>query len=200
MNTKILLLVISLLSSISLVFALIGKRHKPSKRMSDENFTVTLPEIIGFIGAIAVFTAIAVMLGFTFLSAEKPHLFFYITFGTLLWLGLYLMIKTFTFKVVVMGNLITVYSTFRKPYSFTFADILSVLRQVKNNQVKSERMMIRTICGKKLIVESAEISYNRLLNRIYIEVPQDRLVGFEECSREGQTVPLSLTIDHNIDS
>ena len=92
---------------------------------------------------------------------------------------MYLILKTLNFKVIVKGENITVFSTFRKPYSFTFNEIVSAVRQVKKNQVKSERIVIRTVDGRKLIVESVEISYERFAKRIQAEVRSEYLVGFE---------------------
>ena len=39
--------------------------------------------------------------------------------------------------------------------------------------------MIRTVDGRKLIVESVEISYERFAKRIQAEVRSEYLVGFE---------------------
>lgn len=41
---------------------------------------------------------------------------------------MYSSIKTLTFKVVVKGKEITVFPTFRKLYSFSFGEIVSVVR------------------------------------------------------------------------
>lgn len=179
MNAGIAFWAILLLPSITLVFSVMeNQKKKVSQKMSDKSFTVMLPNMVLIIGAMAVFTALAVMLGFTFLSAEKPFLFFYVVFGALLWLGTYLIVKTLTFKVVVKDDLITVHTAFRKPYSFTFSEIASAVRQVKDNQVKSERIVIKTTTGRKLIVERAEISYKRFATKISTEVSRERLVGF----------------------
>jgi hypothetical protein len=93
--------------------------------------------------------------------------------------GIYLIIKTLTFKVIVEGNKLTVFSAFRKPYSFTFSEIVSAVRQVKNNQKKSERIVIKTSGGKRVIVENAEINYKRFAKRIQTEVNKERLDGFK---------------------
>ena len=166
-------------SGIALIFSVMQNQTiEVSKTMTNKNFTVALPNMVLIVGAMAVFTALAVMLGFTFLSDEKPLLIFYVVFGALLWLGTYLIVKTLTFKVMVRDNLITVYSAFRRPYSFTFSEIASAVRQVKDNQVKSERIVIKTTTNRKLIVERTEISYRKFVARILSEVPQERLVGF----------------------
>lgn len=146
--------------------------------MSDENFTVMIPDIVLIIGVLDVIVDSTLLLCFTFLSEEIPHIIFYVFFGLFLSLGMYLIIKTLTFKVVVKGKKITVYSPFRKVYSFTFDEITSAVRQVKKNQLKSERIVIKNKAGKRLIVESAEISYKRFVKKIQLEVKNEYLVGF----------------------
>ncbi len=152
---------------------------KISKTMSDKYFIVMIPKIVLIIGAVCDLMSAMVLFGFTFFSKELPHIIFYIVFGFFLWLGTYLILKTLKFKVIVKGEEITVCSIFIKPYTFTFSDIISVVRQIKRNQVKSERIVIKTASGKTLIVESTEISYKRFLQRIKSEVKSEFLFGFE---------------------
>lgn len=123
--------------------------------------------------------SLTVLLGFTFLSNERPHFIFYVVFGLFLWLGTYLIVKTLNFKVIVKEKKITVFSAFRKPYSFTFGEIVSAVRQTKKNQMKSERIVVKTVSGKRLIVESSEISYKRFAKKVQLEVRREYLVGFE---------------------
>lgn len=118
-------------------------------------------------------------MGFTFLSDERPHLIFYVFFGLGIWLGTYLCVKTLTFKVVVKDEIITVFTAFKKPYSFTFDEIVSAVHQVKKNQMKSERIVIKTTNKKRLIVESGEVSYKRFAKKVQLEVKKEYLVGFE---------------------
>ena len=74
----------------------------------------------------------------------------------------------------------------RKEYSFTFDEIVSVVRQVKKNKVKSERLIIKTCAGKKLIVENAEISYDRFKKVIISKDSEPEL-------RDQNTVYLQIT-------
>ncbi len=181
MIIKIILTVILIPACLSLVFALMQKKRiKISKTMSDKNFTVMIPNVVLIIGAMCALMSLTVLLCFTFFSDEIPHYIFYVTFGFFIWGGMYLIIKTLTFKVNVKGELITVYSFLRKPYSFTFSDIVSAVRQVKNNQVKSEIIVIKTCTRKRLVVESAEIAYVRFRKKIQSEVKSEYLIGFEE--------------------
>ena len=90
-----------------------------------------------------------------------------------------MIVKTLNFKVIVKEKKITVFSAFRKPYSFTFGEIVSAVRQTKKNQMKSERIVVKTVSGKRLIVESSEISYKRFAKKVQLEVRREYLVGFE---------------------
>lgn len=179
MVIAIILFGIFLPSCISLIFSAIQKsKIKVSKTMSDKNFAVFLPKTVAIIGAMGSLTSLAVIIPFTFFSDEQPHFIFYVVFGLLNWLGTYLIVKTFTFKVIVNGEKITVCSAFRRPYSFTFDKIISAVRQVKRNQTKSERIVIKTANNKRLIVESSEVSYKRFKEKIQLQVKREYLVGF----------------------
>lgn len=179
MPIGIILSAIFVPSCVMLIFSIIQKtRDKTSKTTSDKNFIVMIPRVVLIIGAMCALMSIAVLLCFTFFSAELPHFIFYITFGLFFWLGIYLILKTLTFKVIVRENKITVFSAFKKPYTFTFSEVVSAVRQVKKNQTKSERIVIRTVDSKKLIVESSEISYKRFSKRLQSEVKNEYLVGF----------------------
>jgi hypothetical protein len=154
--------------------------------MSDEDFIIRLPMNFFAIGVAGTILFGTIMLGFTLFPNEPPDeseltgmILFYIVFGGFLWLCVFLALKTVKFKVVVKGDKITVYSMLIKPYSFMFSEIVSVFREVKYNQLKSERMVIETITGKTLIVESAEISYERFLRRVKSDVRSEFLEGFD---------------------
>ena len=180
---KIILLAICVPICLSLLFSLIQQAKTTTEdRSSDDDFTIKLSPVMFVVGVLGVITATVFMLVVTFLSNEEPRLIYcvYIVFGPFFLLGAYLAIKTLTFKVVVKGDQITVYSALKKTYTFAFSDIVSAVRQVKANQVKSERIVIKTASGKKLIVESAEVEYERLSKRIRAEVDKKYLVGFKK--------------------
>lgn len=143
-----------------------------------DNFIIKIPDAFVLLGAILDFVCVLIMVCFTLFSDEKPHYIFYVIFGFFTFVGLYLIVRTITFKVVVKGKTITVFSAMRRPYTFTFDDVISVVRQVKQNKVNSERMIIRTKSKRKLILENAEISYANMLVRIKSEVPAEFLKGF----------------------
>lgn len=165
---------------LSLVFSLIQKKSiKINKTMSNENFTVMMPDMFLSLGVITILISFLLMMGFTLFSEELPHYVFYVFTGLFIWVGMYLIVQTLTFRVNVNGEKITVYSFLRKPYSFTFNDIASAVRQVKNNQLNSERIVIKTLSGKRLIVENAEISYKRFRDKIQMKVKSEYLTGFD---------------------
>ena len=181
MLTKIIVSVLVPLC-VTFAFVLMAKsaaRH--TAKMTDDKFTVMLPRTVLGIGVVEVAMCGILILCFTLFSEEIPHPLFYIMFGLLAGLGAYLILKTVGFKVVVEGDNITVFSPLRKPYTFTFDEIVSVLRQTKPNRMReegSERMVIRTAAGRKLIVENVEISYKRFRKKIREKVPSQRLKGF----------------------
>lgn len=181
MYIKIIVSAICLPICMSLVFSLIQQAKTTTEhRSSDDNFTIKLSPVIFVVAVMGVVMATAVMLGFTFLSNETPHLIFYIGFGSFFLLGAYLAIRTLTFKVVVKGDQITVYSALKKPYTFTFSEIVSAVRHVKPNQIKTESIVIKTANGKKLTVGSVEEEYERFSKRIRAEVSKQYLVGFKK--------------------
>lgn len=179
MIIKIILLVLLIPACIEIIFSVIQKNNfEANKSFSDESFTISIPSIISIIGAILAIMSLVMVLCFTFLSDKNPHTLFYIISGVFIWWGAHLVAKTLSFKVIVKGDKITVYSLFNKPYSFSFDEIISAKRQVKKNKTKSERIVIKTSNSKRLIVESAEISYDRFLKRIQSDVKSEHLIGF----------------------
>jgi uncharacterized membrane protein YjgN (DUF898 family) len=164
---------------VTLIFALLGKTNiSEFDEMSHEQFIVSLPKTFFVIGLISdLFFAVAII-GLPFISKENPHVGFCIIFGLFLWLGTFLILKAWRFRVVVNGEDITVYSIIRVPYTFTFSDIISVRRQVKRNRIKSERIIVKTKSGRKLILESSEISYEKFQMKIKSKVCPELLIGF----------------------
>ncbi len=152
--------------------------YQENRKMSDENFIVFIPKMVAIIGLIGSLLALVVFIIFVFFSEQKLHWIFYFVFSTMFGMGVYLVLKTLRFKVIVNKNMIEVTPTFSKTYSFTFEDIIFAERQTKNNKTNSERIVLKTKNRKKLIVENTEISYERLLCRIKIEVDSNKLVGF----------------------
>ena len=161
-------------------------RIEASQAMSDEHFIIRLPMNFFVLGVVGIIFFGTIMFGFTLFHSESPDssnpatmIVFYAVFGGFTWACVFLALRTAKFKVMVDSDTITVHSMFIKPYSFTFSEIISVYREEKFNRVKSELLEIKTITGKKFVVESAEISYERFLRRIRAEVKTEFFDGFE---------------------
>lgn len=180
MLIKIILSTIFVPACVVLIFSMMQKNGiRKSKTMTDENFTVMIPVTVLIIGAMCSLMSILVLIGFTFFSNEHPHFIFYMTFVLFFVVGIYLILKTIIFKIVVQGEKITVFSVFKAPYTFTFSEIVSVVRQVKKSQTKSERLIIKTADNKKLTIESSDVSYKRFVRKIQLAVRDEYLIGFE---------------------
>ena len=167
---------------VSLVFTLIqisNAKMNNNLKMSDKHFIIRVSPTVSIIGIILDSMCVIIILGFTFFSREPPNIIFYVVFGLFLWLGTYLILKTLRFKVIVKDYEITAHNIFRKSYTFTFDEIVSIVRQIKKNNVKSERIVLKTSTGKKLIVESSEIGYKKFIKAIQSEVKSEKLFGFK---------------------
>lgn len=166
---------------LSIVFVSIQKsNHKKSSKMTDNNFTVQLPSFVALLGGLLCLIALIMGIGFTFFSNESPHFIFYLCLGFFFLPGIYLILKTVCFKVIVNDKNVKVFSIIKKPYSFNFDEVITAVRQTKKNQVKSERIVVKTIHGQKLIVESAEVAYKRFVKKIKTEVKNECLHGFDK--------------------
>lgn len=150
MNISIILSAIFVPACVMAIFSAINKSTITiNKTVSDEQFVVMISKIVLVIGLVLDLLCVLIVTGFTLFSQTLPHIIFYIVFGLGIWLGTYLAVKTLKFKVIVKGEEITVQNIYGKPFTFTFSEIISVVRQVKNNQVKSERIVVKTASGKK---------------------------------------------------
>lgn len=176
---RIAILVIFVPLSVLLFFAWLKvRRSETADNPGNEGFIVRLPSVIVGLGIAGNLGVTVIVVGFTLFSEKVPHAIFYVVFGLGAWLYWYLILKSLRFRVIVKGDDITVHSILARPHSFTFDEIVSAVRQVKKNRVKSERVVIKTRSGKKLIVETPEISYRRFVNQIITKVPGEYLHGF----------------------
>ena len=153
-------------------------RDKAEGALEDAVFEVRLPTGVLVLGIALDGALVLLVLGFTFFSKERPHVLMYVTIGAFRWLGLYLALKALCFKAVVKREGIRVYSIITRPYAFSFRDIVSAVRQVKNNRVQSERILLKTAAGQKLIVERAEEGYERFRDLIAAKVDAGLRKGF----------------------
>lgn len=161
------------------VFSLIVRLSGKVKTTGDKNsLIVEYPKGNVFIGAFADALFIIMGILFTIFSEETPHVLMYIILGFFVWAGFYIVFKTLTFKLIIEDYKITVYSAFRKPYQITYDNISSVKRQVKGNAAGSERMVIKTDTGKKVIAESSAVGYREFKREIKYNVDKAKLKGF----------------------
>ena len=65
-------------------------------------------------------------------------------YGAFISIGLYMLVLTKKWKVIVKNDKIMVYPLIKGEYSFICDEIVSMQRQVKKNRVKSERIVIKT--------------------------------------------------------
>ena len=145
---------------------------------SNTCFVVKYPKFIFFIGVLCNAVFIIILLSFTLFLSDPPPPIFYVFCVAFLCLGTYLILKVYKFKVVVTGLQIAVFPILKKTYTFSFADIVEVHRQVKKNQMKSERIIIKTRSGRKLILESQAIAYNMFVIELKDKVNHKYLFGF----------------------
>lgn len=179
-NMKIILSAIFIPVCIVALFSILDSSNKPvSKVQEKDTYVVQIPRIVLIIGAIYTAMSVIIILSFTFLSSERPPIVFYILFGGGVWIGSYLVLKTNKRKIIIKKEKITVYPLFSRPYTFDIEEVVFVQRQVKNNRQKSERIVIYTSGGKKLIVESLETSYFCFSELIKNGARPEALHGFE---------------------
>ena len=167
--------------------------------MSDEHFVVKHSKTLAIVGIVTSIPMAIVLVGVTLsqqISGMGLALVFYGTFGLLIVVGLFLILKSLKCKMVVDSKEIIVFSIFNRPYKFLVGEIVSVVREEKHiHYGKRERILIEYREGRKLIVESSQISYEKLINVIESNVCGERLVGFENRSEDP-----SLINSHIIES
>ncbi len=153
-----------------------------SKKSKKDNFVVCIPNLYAVIGTVtALVFGVFILLSPIIWPNESRNsmIIFYVVFGMFFWLGIYVVIKTIRFQMVVEEKIITVYPLFSKEYSFTFNDVNTVVRQTKKQYKKqAERIIICTEQGKKIIVENSFVSYFKLVAKIQKCVDSSKLIGF----------------------
>ena len=141
---------------------------------------MNVPEIVGYLGIInsVIFSTLAIV--FILTSEEQLHWSFYIFYGAFVSVGLFMVVLTKRWKVVVKNDRIIVYTLINGQYSFTCDEIVSIRRQVKKNRVKSERVVIKTSGKKKLIVENSHTSYFKFVAYLIDNTEASIRYGFED--------------------
>ena len=151
------------------------------ENQKSKSFTVCAPKEAGVVGVVGVlvFGLFIVLSPFMWPNeSAKNRIIFYVSFGAAVVLCAYLVVKFLRFRVVVKSERITVTPLLSKNFSFTFDDIETVKRQVKNRyNGKAERVIIYTKYDKKVIVDSSYVSYEKLVERIIESVEKAKLTG-----------------------
>ena len=151
------------------------------ENQKSKSFTVCAPKEAGVVGVVGVlvFGLFIVLSPFMWPNeSAKNRIIFYVSFGAAVVLCAYLVVKFLRFRVVVKSERITVTPLLSKNFSFTFDDIETVKRQVKNRyKGKAERVIIYTKYDKKVIVDSSYVSYEKLVERIIESVEKAKLTG-----------------------
>lgn len=193
MNFSIILSSIFVPACVTLLFHIIhATTYKASsKKVAKDQFTVCVPNICAVIGALtAIVFGVFILSSPIIWSNESGYsmIAFYVIFGVFFWLGIYLIIKTIRFRIVVEKNKITVYPLFSRAYTVTFEDINTVIRQTKKqHKGLAERIVISTKQGKKIIAEHTFVAYFKLVDKIQNCVDSSKLKGFERQSGDGST-------------
>lgn len=144
----------------------------------NNKIVVTVPEILYTLGLIISIMCSLLMIYFIFTTTESLPIGFYIFFGLFISVGIFAAILQKRWKVIVKKDVITVYPFIGSKYSFCHTDIISIVRQVKKNRVKSERIIIKLVNKRKIIVESSHVGYEKLLKYLLSVTTSDIRVGF----------------------
>lgn len=176
MNFTVILLCIFVPACVALLFhtvLYISEQKASSQKATKDKFTVSIPNICATIGTITaiVYGGFILFSPMIWPNENDSMIIFYVIFGAFFWLGIYLVIKTLRFRIVVEENQITVYPLFARAYTFTFEDINSVERQTKKQRKGlAERIVIRTKQGKRIIAEHTFIAYFKFVDKIQASV------------------------------
>ena len=144
----------------------------------NNKIVVTVPEILYTLGLIISIMCSLLMIYFIFAATESLPIGFYIFYGLFISIGIFAAILQKRWKVIVKKDVITIYPFIGSKYSFCHTDIISIIRQVKKNRVKSERIIIKLVNKRKIIVESSHIGYEKLLKYLLSVTTSDIRVGF----------------------
>lgn len=150
------------------------------EKKSSSKIILTVPAIVGYLGCLnsIIFSFLAMF--FIKTTKEQLHWSFYIIFSLLICAGLFMIILTKRWSVVVKNDFILVKPILGTKYAFTCNEIISIQRQVKKNRVKSERIVIKTKERKKLIVENSHTSYYKFVSYLIENTEENIRYGFKD--------------------
>lgn len=158
-----------------------SKGYLKKRKNRRDQFCVRLPNMIIFLLLLLVaLLSLRVILGiFTEdVHGNRDPIGFCIGIAVFGLLCLLYCIKVLRWCVVVKKTEIAIHYMLRPSRSFSISDIVSATREVKDNYVASERIVIRTGGHIRLVVERAMYSYDRFSRMILQNVPESRRKGW----------------------
>lgn len=181
MTYKAIWLALYIVPVIALALCMLQKRKTLAKRCRrrKSGYVVCIPDFVAVLGT--VFAAAASLLGvYAVLTASgqlSEMLVIYLICGGGQWLGIYAAALTIRWRIVVKGSELTVYPLFSKIYQINLYDVLSAKCQVKDNQTRSERIVLRT-SEHRIVIDKSIIAYNLFKAHLERELPKDIREGF----------------------
>ena len=181
MSYKAIWLALYIVPVIALALCMLQKRKTLAKRCrrKKSGCVVCIPDFVAVLGA--TFAAAASLLGvYAVLTASgqlSEMLVIYLICGGGQWLGIYAAALTIRWRIVVKGSELTVYPLFSKIYQINLYDVLSAKCQVKDNQTRSERIVLRT-SEHRIVIDKSMIAYNLFKAHLERELPKDIREGF----------------------
>lgn len=178
---KAIWLALYIVPVIALALCMLQKRKTLAKRCRrrKSGYVVCIPDFVAVLGT--VFAAAASLLGvYAVLTASgqlSEMLVIYLICGGGQWLGIYAAALTIRWRIVVKGSELTVYPLFSKIYQINLCDVLSAKCQVKDNQTRSERIVLRT-SERRIVIDKSMIAYNLFKAHLERELPKDIREGF----------------------
>ncbi len=171
-----------------LVFLLIAyfvKKEKSKKNNeTDVDFIIKLPQAHTNFGyfAIILFVVVLTVLAFSEISKGlKPHPGMFICFGLFILLAIFETVQSKMFAIYVKDSNIKVKTMFRRKYTFTFDDIVSVTKKAQNRYKAygdTDRITIRT-SDRKIVIKNSMLNYERMVKLLKTSLPADKFIGFE---------------------
>ena len=142
------------------------------------NIVLRYPPFIATAGLADIIVSLLLILIFTIIE-PTPHFVFYLTFSVLCFLGIVLMLKGKNTCLVVTETALESCSMWGKKRSVLFSEIVQVKRQVKNNRVHSERLLLTAANGGRIVAEKGQTSYFAFRYLLMKKLDKEKLVGFE---------------------
>lgn len=164
---------------IPIIFLLIKRLSlKKTSEFTNENFVVMYPRITVIIGIMGILIG-ASLFGAGIYLNEIEDPIFYVVFGVFILIGIYLLLKSVRWKIVVSGDEITIHPVYGDAYTFSFSDIASVKRQVSGDKTKPDKVTLKTNFDKRIVFDSMCVSYHFFVSRLKAEVNSEYLSGFD---------------------